>query len=166
MTRAKSATSAKQRLRTDLGARGRSTPHHTRSTVPRLTVDEAFIALLIGAMDANRHVSREELARAHHIIWSMRRYRRASGERVGRLIDAMRTLIEERGALPTIDAAARVIPARLRPAAFALSADLVLADGKMEPAERRFLDRLGSDLELPRQAIAGILDAMLVKNSA
>jgi tellurite resistance protein len=47
-----------------------------------------------------------------------------------------------------------------------VSADLVLADGKMEPAERRFLDRLARDLGLERQATAGMLDAMLVKNSA
>jgi tellurite resistance protein len=143
-----------------------TTKQGRRADGPRLTLDEAFIALLIGAMDANRHVSREELARAHHIIWSMKRYRRKSGERVGQLIDAMRTLIEDRGALPVVAAAARVIPARLRPAAFALSADLVLADGKMEPAERRFLNRLGSDLALEPQATARILDAMLVKNSA
>lgn len=131
----------------------------------RLTLDEAFIALLIAAMDANRHVSREELARAQHIIWSMKRYRRKSGEHVGRLIDAMRTMVEELGALGVIAAAAQVIPIRLRPAAFAVSADLILADGKMERAERRFLDRLARDLGLGRQAAAGILEAMLVKNS-
>jgi tellurite resistance protein len=117
-------------------------------------------------MDANRHVSREELARAHHIIWSMKRYRHKSGERVGRLIEAMRSVIEEHGALPVIAAAARAIPPRLRPAAFAVSADLVLADGKMEPAERRFLDRLASELALDRQTTTGLLDAILVKNSA
>lgn len=50
----------------------------------RLSLDEAFIALLIGAMDANGRVSRDELARAHHLIWSMKRYRRKSGEHVGR----------------------------------------------------------------------------------
>lgn len=131
----------------------------------RLTLDEAFIALLIGAMDANGHVSREELARAQHIIWSTKRYRRKSGEHVGRLIDAMRTMVEEHGALGVIATAAHVIPVRLRPAAFAVSADLILSDGKMERAERRFLDRLASDLGLGRQATAGILDAMLVKNS-
>lgn len=132
----------------------------------RLTVDEAFIALLIGAMDANGHVSREELARAHHIIWSMKRFRRKSGERVGQLIEAMRTMVEEHGALAAMATAAHVIPERLRPAAFAVAADLVLADGKMERAERRFLDRLARNLGLERQATAGMLDAMLVKNSA
>lgn len=141
-------------------------PRRARQTIPRLTLDEAFIALLLGAMDANQHVSREEAARAHHIIWSMKRFRRKSGDSVGRLIDAMRTLIEDHGALPVIAAAARVIPARLRLAAYAVSADLILADGKLEGAERRFLERLGRDLALDREALAGILDAMLVKNSA
>jgi tellurite resistance protein len=150
--------------RAPAGSRRGAATSAGRST-PRLTLDEAFIALLIGAMDANRHVSPEELARAHHIIWSMKRYRRKSGEHVGRLVDAMRTMVGVQGSLPVIAAAARAIPVRLRPAAFAVSADLVLADGKMEPAERRFLDRLASDLELERPATAGILTAMLVKNS-
>jgi uncharacterized tellurite resistance protein B-like protein len=132
----------------------------------RLTLDEAFIALLIGAMAANRHVSPEEAARAHHIIWSMRRFRRKSGETVDRLIDSMRALIEDHGADAVVAAAARVLPARLRLAAFAVSADLVLADGKMEGSERRFLSRLGQDLALTREAQTGVVDAMLVKNSA
>jgi hypothetical protein len=52
----------------------------------RLELDEALIALFIGAMNANDHVAREELARAHHLIWSTKRFRRKSGETVGRLI--------------------------------------------------------------------------------
>lgn len=151
--------------RASVGTRTRGVEAPVGPASPRLTLDEAFIALLIGAMDANRHVSREELARAHHIIWSMKRYRRRSGEQVGRLIDTMRTAVEEHGALAIIEAAARVIPTRLRLAAFAVAADLVLADGKMEPAERRFLDRLRGDLALEREAAATTLTAMLVKNS-
>lgn len=149
-----------------LDRRRRRPSPRARGSVPRLTLDEAFIALLISAMDANGHVSREELARAHHIIWSMRRYRRKSGDQVGRLIDRMRTVVETHGSSTVIAAAASVIPARLRPAAFAISSDLILADGKMEPPERRFLLRLAGDLALTRQAAAGLLDAMLVKNSA
>ena len=136
------------------------------TALPGLSLDEAFIAILIGAMDANRHVSREELARAHHIIWSMKRFRRKSGEEVNRLIESVRTVVEERGALPAIERAAKVIPRRLRCAAFALAADLVLADGKMEPAERRFLGRLASELVVEERNAATILDTMLVKNSA
>jgi hypothetical protein len=82
----------KQAIRERRGARakvgkGKPGPVATRGTAPRLTVDQVFIALLIGAMDANQHVSPEEAARAHHIIWSMKRFRHKSGETVGQLID-------------------------------------------------------------------------------
>ena len=36
--------------------------------IKKLELDEALIALFIGAMNANDHVAREELARAHHLI--------------------------------------------------------------------------------------------------
>jgi hypothetical protein len=45
-----------------------------RPRVKRLKLDEALIALFIGAMNANGHVAREELARAHHLIWSTKRF--------------------------------------------------------------------------------------------
>ncbi len=131
----------------------------------RLSIDEAIIAVLLAAMNANQHVSREELARAHHIIWSMRRYRRKSGERVGRLIDSMRTMVEQHGASPVIAAAVRVIPRRLRSAVFAVAGDLVLADGTMDAAERRFLHQLASELGIARVSATNIVKVMLVKNS-
>jgi len=137
-----------------------------RRSIPRLTVDDAFIAILIGAMDANRHVSPEEAARAHHIIWSMKRFRRKPGDRVNRIIDTMRTLIKNAGALVVIAAAAHVIPQRLRTAAFAVSADLVLADGTIEPAERQFLKRLAGELCLEPGTRDELVQAMLVKNAA
>ena len=139
-----------------------------RTPLPKkdLTVDEAVIALLIGAMDANQHVSAEEAARAHNIIWSMKRFRRRSGESVGRLIADMRTRIETQGPSAVISAAARAIPAKLRLPVFAVSADLLLVDGKLEAPERRFLTRLGKDLAVDTTMLGAILDVMRIKNSA
>jgi tellurite resistance protein len=117
-------------------------------------------------MEANGHVSAEEAARAHHVMWSMKRFRYKSGDTVGRLIDRMRTRLEESGALPLVAAAVRAIPARLRPAAFALASDLVLADGRIERAERQFLRQLADSLGLDAITRDVVLDAMLVKNSA
>jgi hypothetical protein len=39
-----------------------------RPRLRRLELDEALISVFIGTMDANDHVAREELARAHHRI--------------------------------------------------------------------------------------------------
>jgi tellurite resistance protein len=132
----------------------------------KLDADDAFIALLIAAMAASGHVSPEEAARAHNIIWSMRRFRHRSGETVGRKIERMRTLVETHGISSVIEAGAGRIPSRLRPAAFAVAADLVLVDGRMERLEGQFLRRLAEDLGLDRQAAKSILDVIRLKNSA
>ena len=116
-----------------------------------LTLDEALIALFIGAMNANGHVAPGEAARAHHLIWSARRFRRKSGDTVGKLIEDMRSLVEESDASVVVGRAAKAIPARLRAPAFAVVADLLLADGRMEGRERRFLHGLGSALEAGRR---------------
>jgi len=133
---------------------------------PALGVDEAFIGLFIAAMHANGHMSAAEGARAHHLIWSMKRFRRKSGEDVGRTIEHMRQFVSEHGARAVLASAARVIPGRLRPSAFALTADLLLADGTIEPTERRFLNSLAADLRLDIDEARRVVDAMLVKNRA
>lgn len=130
----------------------------------KLVLDEALIALFIGAMDANGHVAREELARAHHLIWSTKQFRRRSGESVGRLIDRMKRLLEEQDAPAVLDAAARAIPAKLRPSAFAVVADLLLADGKIDARERRFLRRLAVNFNIRARVASQVIEAMLVKN--
>jgi tellurite resistance protein len=131
-----------------------------------MTVDEAMIAVLIAAMDANRHVSAAEARRAHHIIWSMRRFRRRAGEKVNRLIEDVRDRMERDGTGAVLDEAARTIPARLRPSAFAVAVDLMLADTTLERAERAFVKRLAAGLKMrPAQADA-IVRALLIKNGA
>jgi uncharacterized tellurite resistance protein B-like protein len=132
----------------------------------RLTLDQAMIAVLVAAMEANQHVSAEEAARAHHIIWSMRRFRSRSGETVDRLIETVRNRAGEEGATALLQEAARTIPARLRPSAFAVAVDLVLADTKLERAERQFVARLATALKMRRALADDILAVMRIKNGA
>ena len=132
----------------------------------RLTIDEAVLAVLLAAMDANQHVSREEAARAHHIIWSMRRFRERAGEAVGRLIDRVRERMEKAGTEAVLDEAVRVLPARLRPPAFAVAVDLMLADARLERAERQFVTKLAGLLKIRPDTADDIVRGMLVKNGA
>ena len=131
-----------------------------------LDTDDAFVAVLIAAMDASGHASPAEAERAHHIIWSMRRFHDREGGDVERRIERMRTLIGEHGAAAILAAAAGQIPERLRPSAFAIAADLVLVDGRMERLESTFLRRLSVDLGLDAAAADRILDVIRIKNSA
>ncbi len=126
--------------------------------------DEALVTLFIAAMNANGHVSAAEGARAHNLIWSTRRFRRRDGDRLGRLIDRMRTRLEEEEPEALSAEAARALPSRLRAPAFALVTDLVLADGTMDRKERRFLDRLGNDLRLKPDAVNRVIEVVRTKN--
>jgi hypothetical protein len=81
-------------------------------------------------------------------------------------ISRVRALVERHGAPAVIDAAARAIPARLRPAVYAVAADLILTDGRIEPTERYFLNTLASTLGLARGTAKNIVDVMLIKNRA
>jgi len=134
--------------------------------IHRLEPDDAFIALFIAAMEANGNVSAVEGVRAHHLIWSMNRFRDQSADHVGHHIERMRVLVGLHGANVVLDAAARAIPSRLRTSAFALAADLLLADGKVDRSERRFLERLRTGLCLDEAEAQRITEVVLVKNKA
>jgi tellurite resistance protein len=130
-----------------------------------LTLDQSIIAILIAAMDANQNVSPEEAVRAQHIIWSMRRFRHRSGETVDRLIETVRMRIEKDGVPSVLQRAARTIPARLRPSAFAVAVDLMLADTRLERAERQFVTHLASALRVRADLSAEILRVLMIKNN-
>lgn len=130
----------------------------------RMSVDEALIALFIGAMNANGHESPDEAARAHHLIWSTQRFRQRAGDEVDRLIGLVRQQLRDGDTQAIIDRAATAIPADLRPAAFAVLVDLLLADGELEKQEQGFLRTLASRLELSPKAGRQIVDVIRLKN--
>jgi tellurite resistance protein len=136
-----------------------------RSPRVKLELDEALIALFVAAMNANLHVAPDEAARAHHLIWSTRHFRRKSGDTVGKLIQDMRALLQEGDTDAVMDGAARAIPARLRPATFAVLADLLLADGRMDAQERKFLRTIGAKLQIKPETVRRVVDVVLLKNA-
>lgn len=51
-------------------------------------------------------------------------------------------------------------------AAFFVAVDLVLADGVLEEAEKKFLERLQRTLELDDATVTKIIEVVLIKNHA
>lgn len=136
--------------------------HHPR----RLSADEAFIALIIAAMEANNHTAPEEAARAQHIVSSMSRFHRKNAATVGRLIAAMKQMAHDYDPLEVVTVACRAIPSRLRGAAFAVVADVILVDGRVQSEERQFLRSVASQLGQSAAQTKAILSAIRLKNRA
>ena len=131
----------------------------------RLRTDEGIIALCLAAMEANGHTAPAELERAHHLIWSTRRFRHQDGDVVNQIIGKMRRLVETSDAEEVLSLAVRALPPRLRAPAFALLTDLLLVDGRLDAQERAFLARIGQELKVHSTKRRRILDALLVKNA-
>lgn len=131
-----------------------------------IDTDDALIAVLLAAMDASGHTSADEAERAHHIIWSTRRFRDRDGAEIDERIERVRTLIADLGTAAVLEASARAIPEGLRQAVFAVAADLVLVDGRLERLESAFLRGLAGTLHLDAAAADRILDVIRIKNSA
>ena len=130
-----------------------------------LTLDQAIIAILIGSMMANDNVSPEESERAHHVTWSMRRFRRRSGDTVGRLIERVRERIVAEGPTAVVQQASKMIPSSMRPSVLAVAADLVLVDGTLQRQERQFLSELARQLKIAPALSLQILKAISIKNA-
>ena len=78
----------------------------------------------------------------------------------------MKSLIGIHGVPTVLEVSARKLSARLRPAVFAIAADIALVDGRMERSEARFLRGLAADLGLSRDVADSILHVIRIKNSA
>jgi tellurite resistance protein len=130
-----------------------------------LTLDQAIIAILIGSMMANDNVAPDESERAHHVTWSMRRFRRRSGDTVGRLIERVRERIVAEGPTAVVQQASKVIPASMRPSVLAVAADLVLVDGTLQRQERQFLSELSRQLKISPTLSLQILKVISIKNA-
>jgi len=143
-----------------------SSTRGTADVAGTLDAGDAIIAVLMAAMESSGHTSAEEAERARHIIWSMGRFRQRSGETVERKIDRMRRFIEDRGPSAAIDAAVRQVDKRRRAGVYAVTADLLLVDGRLERLEARFLRDLARRLTLDQSTAKQILDVMRLKNGA
>lgn len=130
-----------------------------------LTLDHAIVAVIVGAMLANEHVSAEESERAHNLTWAMRRFRRKSGETVGRVIARVREDVGRHGHAAVVQQASRFIPPSLRPSVLAVAADLVLLDGTLQRQERQFLSELARQLKIAPALSLQILKVIAIKNA-
>ena len=95
----------------------------------RLSPTEAFIALLVAAIETNHHASAGEAARAEQVVHEVPRLRRLSRTTRGRIIEARKAAVGDHGVAAVTAAASEQLPAALhRPALIAL-ADVMSTHG-------------------------------------
>jgi tellurite resistance protein len=125
---------------------------------------EAFAAAALAAVAADGVIERDEAQQLIGSLTEKRLFKGHSLDDLLSLLNKMANLIQKRGVQEVIEAASKTLPAELRETAFALAADLVLADGVVEQEEKKFLEDFQKALVIKDELAVKIVEVMVVKN--
>ncbi len=140
---------------------------------PSLSEEEAFLAILIGAVRADGHVNPKE---AQELAALTQRTRTLAELRVGQISEMSRKIEEkiDRQTLKTVlGAACRTIlnskgddePSRRAESVFAHAVDLVFLDNEVNDLEIAYLEELSTQLKLDEARVKQIVSVIEVKNA-
>jgi uncharacterized tellurite resistance protein B-like protein len=130
-----------------------------------LTLREAAVTVLVGAIAADGALAPVEGARLNALLSSMRLYRQVPPEHLRRLIDNALDVVT-RSRPDQLLAACAVIPDELRASIFALAVELVLVDGTIAEPEKQYVDALQAALGIDEQTAMKVVEVLLIKTRA
>lgn len=134
------------------------------SESPPLSTAEAIAAICLVAIAADGYLSEQEGREMDMLLSRMRLFKSYSNDMIGRMKDSLLNQLKQYGPGRLVENAKAAMPSELAPTAFALAADLVLADGTVTSQEQAFLDDLYRILELSGEQALRIVEVMTIKN--
>lgn len=125
---------------------------------------ESMLGVMIATMGADGHIAREELDGLSANVNRMNMFKNMTQ---GQFNDALRkvtSVLDRRGAPELMAISTPNVPADYRATAFAMSLDMVLADGVVDREEEKLIDGLQAALSIPDDLAKKILEVLLLKN--
>lgn len=129
-----------------------------------LNAQEAVAAILFLTVAADGNISEEERELFVAISNRMKLLRVQTADEFNAMIRKIRGLLDKHGFEPLFKKATQAVPAELRETTFALSADLVFADGSVEEAEMKFLEMAQGALGVSDALALKIVEVLQIKN--
>ena len=129
-----------------------------------LSTAEAFAAIALAAVASDGYLSEEEAQSIPFILSRMKLYADYSDDMMRRLFDKLLATLQKEGVGALVTAAKAKLGAELQETAYAIAADLVLADGVFADEEKQFLDELKGALNISNEMSQKIIDVMQIKN--
>lgn len=129
-----------------------------------LSPAEAFAAIALLAVAADGYAADSEINAVMTSLYRMQLFRSYPGDVVRKMFDRLLNLLQRQGADVLLNAALASLPHELGETAFAITTDIVLADGEVTQEEEEFLNKLYRALEISEEIAVKIIDVMLIKN--
>lgn len=141
-----------------------STSSVRRQTETSLSPAEAFAAITLVAVAADGYLADEEAATVITTLQKMHLFRSYPHEVLGRMFNRLCSLLQRMGVNGLLEIALESLPHDLYETAFAVTTDIVLADGEVTDEEENLLNRLYRILSIPEATAIKIIDVMMIKN--
>jgi hypothetical protein len=129
-----------------------------------LTPGQAFASICLIAVAADGVITGNESQAIITIFSRMNLFSDISGNNMRDMIDMLLNILKAGNAKALFDKAVVALPADLKETVFAITTDLVLADGELSEEEETLLDELYNALSIPEALADKIIDVMLIKN--
>jgi tellurite resistance protein len=130
----------------------------------QFTPAEAFAAITLAATASDGYLSDEEARGISSTLSRMKLFRSYSNDVIYRMFDKLLSILRREGIDTLFNLAKESLPYDMREAAFAVAADLVLADGIVTREEQGFLNDLYQALGISGDTATQIVEVMLIKN--
>jgi tellurite resistance protein len=131
---------------------------------PKMTPQEAFVGVIMSAVAADGVITQEEGLSIITVLSRMKLFQDVNQNQLKSMLDRTVNTLKSQGPAPLIAAAKETLPADLRDTAFAVSADLVLADGVVEDREKKFLEELQKAMGVSDDVALKITEVLVIKN--
>ncbi len=130
----------------------------------KLTAQESFIGVALTAVAADGVITPEEAQGLFTALYRMKMFKGTSDSQTKAMFDRVLNTMKKQGAGALIAAAKETLDPEQKETAFAMAADLMLADGVVDDEEKKLLDDLQKALEIKDDLALKIAEVMVIKN--
>jgi len=131
---------------------------------PPFTHAEGFAGVLVAVIASDGHIAQSELDGLFTIMRRMKLYAQWHAPEFDAMMSKLTGILKREGVDKLLQQAAAALPIELSETVFCCAADLVLADGVVDPAEKEMLTQLMQMLGISGDKGLTVVEVMVMKN--
>lgn len=130
----------------------------------KLNEAEGMAGIALAAIASDGMITEEEAAGLGTSLSRMKLYGGMSNRDVNKVFEKLIKVARGEGVDKLLDMSATAVRPELKQTAFALAADLLMADGHVAPEEKRFLEKIQKNLGVNDDVALKIVEVIAIKN--
>ena len=134
------------------------------SSTDKLTEAEGVAGIALAAIASDGMITEEEAQGLGTTLSRMKLYGGMSNRDINKLFEKLIKVARAEGAEKLVELSAAAVRPELKQTAFAVAADLLMADGHVAPEEKKFLEKIQKNLGVNDDVALKIVEVMAIKN--